>query len=278
MSQLKKCIFILLIFGITLMVLGMSSELKVVRYHLDTPLEESHTLLLITDLHSCRYGEGASELIEAIRQEKPEAVLIGGDFFDDVLADEQAELLLKGITPQFRTYYVTGNHEYWAGSEAFDKKMSILETYGVRRLEGEVVELQLGDEFIQLAGVDDPDGSVYDHSPDSRSFEEQLMQVEKEVDEKTYSILLSHRPEYAHLYGEMSYDLILAGHAHGGQWRIPGILNGLLAPGQGFFPAYAGGHYQLGDQEMIVSRGLARESTKVPRIYNRPELVMVILE
>ena len=71
--------------------------------------------------------------------------------------------------------------------------------------------------------------------------------------------------------------VVLAGHAHGGQWRLPGLLNGLFAPDQGLFPTYAGGRYALGDTTLLVSRGLARESTRLPRFYNRPELVMVEL-
>ena len=73
------------------------------------------------------------------------------------------------------------------------------------------------------------------------------------------------------------FELVLAGHAHGGQWRLPGLLNGLFAPDQGLFPTYAGGRYALGDTTLLVSRGLARESTRLPRFYNRPELVMVEL-
>ena len=55
------------------------------------------------------------------------------------------------------------------------------------------------------------------------------------------------------------------------------LLNGLFAPDQGLFPTYAGGRYALGDNTLLVSRGLARESTRLPRFYNRPELVMVEL-
>ena len=68
---------------------------------------------------------------------------------------------------------------------------------------------------------------------------------------------------------------MLCGHAHGGQWRIPGILNGLYCPGEGLFPEYAGGLYEKDGTVMIVSRGLAKESNIVPRIFNRPELVII---
>ena len=79
-------------------------------------------------------------------------------------------------------------------------------------------------------------------------------------------------------YAGSGFDLVLAGHAHGGQWRLPGLINGVLAPNQGFFPSYAGGRYELGNTTLIVSRGLARESTRVPRLFNRPELVVVDVE
>jgi len=68
----------------------------------------------------------------------------------------------------------------------------------------------------------------------------------------------------------------VSGHAHGGQIRIPGLLNGLYAPDQGFLPEYAGGVYDLGSSTMIVSRGLAKSF--IPRIFNPPEIVLISLE
>jgi predicted MPP superfamily phosphohydrolase len=93
-----------------------------------------------------------------------------------------------------------------------------------------------------------------------------------------YTILLAHRPEEIERYSAYHFDLVLSGHAHGGQWRLPGIVNGLLAPDQGWFPRYAGGEYLVNGTTLIVSRGLARESTRIPRIFNRPELVVVDLK
>ena len=91
-------------------------------------------------------------------------------------------------------------------------------------------------------------------------------------------MLLTHRPERVGNYRGSGFDQVVAGHAHGGQVRIPGILNGLFAPNQGLFPKYAGGQYSQSDTIMIVSRGLARESTRIPRIFNRPELLLIELK
>ena len=95
--------------------------------------------------------------------------------------------------------------------------------------------------------------------------------------EEGYTILLAHRPERIGAYRQYPFDLVVSGHAHGGQWRIPGLLNGLYAPNQGLFPQYAGGCYDEDGMAFVVSRGLARESTRIPRLFNPPELVVVDL-
>ena len=90
-----------------------------------------------------------------------------------------------------------------------------------------------------------------------------------------FKLLLCHHPEYfAPLVQGLDIDLTLAGHAHGGQVRIPGVLNGLYAPNQGWFPKLAGGAYTQDGTTLIVSRGLAVR-TRLPRIFNRPEVVLV---
>jgi predicted MPP superfamily phosphohydrolase len=90
---------------------------------------------------------------------------------------------------------------------------------------------------------------------------------------------MSHRPERMEELSVLKPDLVVAGHAHGGQWRVPFIFeNGLMAPDQGFFPMYTNGEYFFGETELIVSRGLARETTRIPRVFNRPEIVIITLE
>lgn len=92
----------------------------------------------------------------------------------------------------------------------------------------------------------------------------------------SFNILLAHRPEYIEEYGQYPFDLVLSGHAHGGQWRIPYLMNGLIAPNQGWFPKYAGGLYRHGDMTEIVGRGLLLDWK--PRLFNPPEIVVVDIE
>lgn len=258
---------------------GLYNGLAVKEYLVSSPkLTAPVRLALVTDLHSCRYGEDQRTLLEAVRRQQPDLVLLAGDIFDDKLPDGNTALFLAAVAKEYPCYYVTGNHEYRAGDAAFAEKMEILARCGVVRLTGEAVSVRVGEQELVLCGVDDPDAWRLGFETDSAGFDGQVRRVRDAWDGTAYGILLSHRPERFALYAEQGFDLALCGHAHGGQWRIPGLLNGLIAPNQGLFPKYAGGLYRESETVMIVSRGLARESTRVPRFYNRPELVMIDLE
>lgn len=271
--------WILVVAATAFVVPGLYCGLKVRKYELDS--DKLHGLVriaLVTDLHSCWYGKGQKELLDAIDEQNPDVILLGGDIFDDKRSDDHTEAFLAGIAGKYLCYYVTGNHECWAGTEKFQQKMAILEKYGIVWLSGESVELTVGNEKLRLFGVDDPQINLVRASDKKyRSFDKEWEKCNIE-DPQIFSILLSHRPELFSSYCMKGFDLALAGHAHGGQWRIPGLLNGFYAPNQGLFPKLAGGLYQDGNTTMIVSRGLARESTPVPRFYNPPELVIIDLK
>ena len=252
---------------------GLYNKLKVVNYTLESDkIINPVRIALVTDLHSCKYGDNQQELIDAIDAQNPDVILLGGDIFDDKLGNENTIAFLDGIYDRYPIYYVTGNHEFWGGVDMYYEDMAILETYNITRLEGDLVHLDINGNNITLVGVDDYDGYLVDSDI---ILENQFVDAYLSLDADSYNIILSHRPELFDTYEAQDYDLALCGHAHGGQWRIPGILNGLYAPNQGLFPPYAGGLYEEDGTTMIVSRGLARESTLVPRLYNRPELVII---
>ena len=219
------------------------------------------------------------KLIDKVAEQRPDVILLGGDIFDDRLPDGNTELFLSGISGTVPCCYVTGNHEYWSGPDAFEHKMAILDRYGIVRLSGTGSELEVGGVRLMIGGADDPcrwTGTLSGAVPDG--FLAELSAVSGLSGDCDVSILLSHRPELFDLYCRYGFDLVLAGHAHGGQWRVPGLLNGLYAPNQGFFPRLAGGKYERDGTVMIVSRGLARESTRIPRYFNPPELVVIDLK
>lgn len=243
--------------------------LTVTRYSVSTDkLDRPVTLVLLADLHSCLYGESQSKLIARIEEENPDLILMAGDIADDDLPHSGTTDLLAGIAKNYDCYYVTGNHEFWSG-EAEEIK-HFFRAYGVTVLEGAHRTVEINGQRINICGVDDPEIG-------EDAWQRQMEGAFASIDENLYTVLLSHRPERFDEEARYPCDLILSGHAHGGQWRIPGLLPGLFAPDQGFFPEYTAGLYELADVQMLVSRGLSRESTRVPRICNPPELVVLTI-
>ena len=272
LSRRKKYRILLVsaLLSASLFVLAVDDELSVVTYHVESDkLTAPLRLALVTDLHSCDYGEGQKDLLEQIERAAPDLILLGGDILDDDLPFEKGLAFLRAIGARYPCYYVTGNHEYWTGE--IEEVKSLVRDCSVTVLEGDCATLDLKGQTIHLCGVDDP---TYMGKTATMA---QVATARKAATSGKFTLLLSHRPELIGDYLPYDFDLILSGHAHGGQWRIPGLLNGFLAPDQGFFPKYAGGLYRFDQTSFIISRGLARETTRVPRIFNPPELVIVEL-
>lgn len=250
---------------------GLDSRLTVPHYQIESEkLSGAVRVALITDLHCCDYGQGQRDLLDAVAAENPDLVLLGGDIVDDdpSLPVENAYTVVKALAEQYPTYYVTGNHEFWSGQvEEIKENMTAC---GAAVLAGAWEDVTINGQNLRICGVDDPAVGMLD-------WKTQLTRVGEAADGSRFTILVTHRPERVEEYIQYNFDLTVAGHAHGGQWRLPGLINGLLAPNQGLFPKYAGGLYDLNGQTMVVSRGLARESTRIPRIFNRPELVVLEL-
>ena len=226
-------------------------------------------LAVVSDLHSCDYGKGQVSLVEAIRKEKPDVVLFVGDIFDDRLPDGPAQTLIKALVKCYPCIYVSGNHEYW--SERVDEMKAWLRGVGVTVLEGGCRTMSIKGTTVDFCGVDDPTYMLGE-------WDWQLRRADAQSDKRHFRILMSHRPERVEAYENYSFDLILTGHAHGGQWLIPFVGRGCYSPNQYFFPRFVAGRYDLAcGSPMLVCRGLARESTPLPRYFNSPEFLVVEL-
>lgn len=252
---------------IVLALIGLDQRLIVRTYtvksdKVDAPVR----LVVVADYHGCDYGGG---LIPAIDELQPDAILLPGDIFDDGMPWGPSEELVRGLAEKYPCYYVTGNHEYWSGE--VEEIYRIIRDAGVTVLNQDCAELIVNGQRINLCGIPDPYAGV--------STEAAMARAAADVQQEGFTILLAHRPELIEKYASNgSFDLVVSGHAHGGQVRIPFLVNGLYAPNQGWFPQYAGGLYEVDGTTLIVSRGLARESTRLPRVFNRPEIVVIDLE
>lgn len=226
-------------------------------------------LAVVTDFHSSDNPDDVAAMTASCA---PDAVLLVGDLFDDDIANRPPERtlsLMRQLSAQYPCYYVSGNHEAWTGE--MDALYQQTEEAGVTVLRMSSGVLTVRGQRIALCGIPDPYEMVFSGAPDT---EEQLRQAMENVDSADFTVLLAHRPELLTKYAQFPLDLVVSGHAHGGQVRIPGVLNGLYAPNQGWFPKLAGGAYTQDGTTLIVSRGLAVR-TRLPRIFNRPEVVLV---
>ncbi len=226
-------------------------------------------LAVVTDFHS---SDNADDVVAMVASCAPDAVLLVGDLFDDDTQNRPTERtlsLMRQLSALYPCYYVSGNHEAWTGE--MDALYQQTEEAGVTVLRMSSGVLTVRGQRIALCGIPDPYEMVFSGAPDT---EEQLRQALEDVDSADFTVLLAHRPELLTKYAQFPLDLVVSGHAHGGQVRIPGVLNGLYAPNQGWFPKLAGGAYTQDGTTLIVSRGLAVR-TRLPRIFNRPEVVLV---
>ena len=255
---------------VVLTLIALDERLTLRTYTVASPkLTAEVRLAVVTDFHS---SDNADDVVAMVASCAPDAVLLVGDLFDDDTQNRPTERtlsLMRQLSAQYPCYYVSGNHEAWTGE--MDALYQKKEEAGVTVLRMSSGVLTVRGQRIALCGIPDPYEMVFSGAPDT---EEQLRQALEDVDSADFTVLLAHRPELLAKYAQFPLDLVVSGHAHGGQVRIPGVLNGLYAPNQGWFPKLAGGAYTQDGTTLIVSRGLAVR-TRLPRIFNRPEVVLV---
>lgn len=255
---------------VVLTLIALDERLILRTYTVASPkLTAEVRLAVVTDFHS---SDNADDVAAMVASCAPDAVLLVGDLFDDDTQNRPTERtlsLMRQLSAQYPCYYVSGNHETWTGE--MDALYQQTEEAGVTVLRMSSGVLTVRGQRIALCGIPDPYEMVFSGAPDT---EEQIRQAMENVDSADFTVLLAHRPELLAKYAQFPVDLVVSGHAHGGQVRIPGVLNGLYAPNQGWFPKLAGGAYTQDGTTLIVSRGLAVR-TRLPRIFNRPEVVLV---
>jgi len=229
----------------------------------------------ISDLHNAEFGDGQSRLLTAVAAAAPDLIAVTGDLVDSRHTDiAKAMEFINAAVKLAPVYYVTGNHE--ARLAEYAELAAQLTAAGVVILKDESVAIERGGNSIRLLGLGDPAfaaaGDRYGES--ATMVDTKLKGMPSEG--SGYTILLSHRPELFDVYAANGIDLVLCGHAHGGQVRLP-LVGGLVAPNQGLFPKYTAGVHEKEQTKMVVSRGLGNSLVPV-RINNRPELVVITLE
>ena len=236
---------------------------------------KGYKIVQLSDLHSKSFGNNQSDLVKKVKKVNPDLIVFTGDLIDSDRYDEKISLtLMEKLVQIAPVYYVTGNHEWWSGK--FNSLEDKLKDTGVQVMRNTVEEIIIGNDKIQMIGIDDP-AKVNESYAERAIAEEDITNSIKGLEEGVdFKILLSHRPELFSLYTQYEFDVVFSGHAHGGQVRIP-FIGGLVAPNQGLFPEYSSGMHDVDNTTMIVNRGLGNSIIPL-RVFNRPEIVVVTLK
>ena len=234
---------------------------------------DGFTIAHLSDLHGHEYGENSGELVERVRREKPDLIVLTGDLIDRKSQLEMVPPLARRLAAIAPTYYVTGNHEWALGSATVKELKALLKECGVAVLSNQYEILERNGDQLVLAGVDDPNGYADQTTP------EELYAWIQGKAPGLFTLLLAHRNERFGQYANAGYDFVMSGHGHGGIVRLP-FVGGLIGADRRFFPPWTAGLYTVGDSTLFVSRGLGNNTTPFRgfRIFNRPELAVVTLK
>lgn len=234
---------------------------------------DGYRIAQVSNLHNDELGKNNEKLLSMLADTKPDIIVITGDLIDSRDTDVEIALdFAREATQIAPCYYVSGNHE--ARVSEYIRLKQGLQELGVAVLEDGTVKLERGEESILLVGVRDPSFETdYLFGDSGEVMNRKLQQL---TDETKFTVLLSHRPELMEVYTAYGVDLVLSGHAHGGQFRLP-FIGGLFAPNQGILPKYDAGLYTEQNTKMIVSRGLGNSIVPL-RLGNRPEIVLIELD
>lgn len=255
-------------------------------------------LALLSDTHNT----DPKPILASLQKHQPQLIAITGDLWvcykpqgDELTIHEQKNVisLVSGCTDIAPTYISLGNHEWMVGSE----EIALLESTGAVVMDNTFLSHTcIGDQEVLIAGLTSSIATYYQQLRETcretgtdigrysyRSQRINLKHFETDTAWLTdferqdgYKILLCHHPEYWSLRKprlcERKIDLVLSGHAHGGQMRI--FNQGVYAPGQGWLPKFTSGVYDGEWGHLVISRGLAN-TAQVPRVFNETELVYV---
>lgn len=244
-------------------------------------IKREKKIIFLSDLHNRMYGEENERLLESIRNQHPDLILIGGDMLvrkDGNFYDKTVHFLAKlpGICP---VYCANGNHEQKLKElpdkyeQSYEEYKKALTASGIHMLENASETVKLEEVPVKLSGLEIPLGAYARFGKKELSLKEITDRIGEHGDD--YQILLAHHPGYMKEYLAYGADLILGGHYHGCLVQLPGI-GGVISTNFTLFPKYSGGIYQEGEQTAVVSRGLGTHSVPL-RLWNWPELIVLEL-
>lgn len=254
-----------------------NNGISTTNYEVDCGIGKDINVVHLSDLHGKEFGKNNEKLKRLILKEKPDLVVATGDMIDSSLKNMEGVIdFFSDLSRWVKVVYISGNNEQRCKKAEYI--FESLKSKGVIVLRNEIITLSLNGVKVNILGMfEKPKGDLHSSLKKingSYAYEDSHKLFEKLERLDGLKIVLSHYPElFEAEYSKYDFHIMFSGHAHGGQFRIPIVKRGLIAPGQGFFPKYTEGMHG-NKNKLIISRGLGN-STKITRLFNRPEIVKV---
>ncbi|ELC8416360.1 TPA: phosphoesterase [Clostridium perfringens] len=254
-----------------------NNGISTTNYEVDCGIGKDINVVHLSDLHGKEFGKNNEKLKRLILKEKPDLVVATGDMIDSSLKNMEGVIdFLSDLSKSVKVVYISGNNEQRCKKAEYI--FESLKSKGVIVLRNEIITLSLSGVKVNILGMfEKPKGDLHSSLKKingSYAYEDSHKLFKRLESLEGLKIVLSHYPElFEAEYSKYDFHIMFSGHAHGGQFRIPIVKRGLIAPGQGFFPKYTEGIHG-NKNKLIISRGLGN-STKITRLFNRPEIVNV---
>lgn len=254
-----------------------NNGISTTNYEVDCGIRKDINVVHLSDLHGKEFGKNNEKLKRLILKEKPDLVVATGDMIDSSLKNMEGVIdFLSDLSKSVKVVYISGNNEQRCKKAEYI--FESLKSKGVIVLRNEIITLSLNEVKVNILGMfEKPKGDLHSSLKKingSYAYEDSHKLFKRLESLEGLKIVLSHYPEiFEAEYSKYDFHIMFSGHAHGGQFRIPIVKRGLVAPGQGFFPKYTEGMHG-NKNKLIISRGLGN-STKITRLFNRPEIVNV---
>ena len=244
---------------------------------------KGYKIIFLSDLH-INDGPIYKNVISQCRNLNPDIIIISGDIVESSTSDQNyfvsdVASFAKDIGKIAPVYWITGNYEASLSPSNFQELKTTLKSCGFTYLDNLTKPISKNGQTINICGINDPLFGIY-----SQEFKTDIEKtivkgfLDKALPKNlssTYTILAAHRTEYCEFFADSGVDMLLTGHAHGGQIRIP-IIGALFAPGQGLFPKYTTGEFKIKSTQLIINRGIGASRIK-QRLFNPPEIILITL-
>ena len=244
-------------------------NIDITKYNIKSKkIDKNIKIAFLSDLHNRDISYKIKNILD---NEKPDIVLFGGDMVNEKISKIDSFIKLNKLL-KYKKYYVYGNHECKMDIDDFKEYENIINHLDLTKLNNKKINLSKKIELYGFVSEIEKYLRFKKLALDKKYIEDNIGKFNK----NKFNILVAHNPLEFDSYVDTDVDLVLSGHVHGGEIKLP-LIGALFSPDYSLFPKYSEGLYAKKNTKMIVSRGLGYSERLPIRILNKAEVVIINL-